>query len=289
MNDERREQLKTLLLSLKELPPLPVALATIMNLMADDDVSIKEVEQAILQEPAITAKVLSLSNSAFYGYRRRINTVSQAVVVLGLTTVRNLVLGVYMVEGFRLPGGRKGALDSEGFWLHCVCAASVAGMIAKRGRDLDAETVWIAGLLHDLGKMVLNYGLHDRYLEVVRRAREEQKPLRALEEQELGANHALVGEWMANRWQLPESIRMAIRYHHEPQTAPSDHGLVAAVHLADILVKQEQLGDSGDPVVPKIMPAALSALSLTIPDVRDLLAETRAKSEEMREFHRILV
>lgn len=289
MSDERREQLKALLLSLKDLPPLPLALATIMNLMADEDVNIKEVEKAILQEPAVTAKVLGLANSSFYGYRRKVSTISQAIVVLGLTTVRNLVMGVYMVDGFRVPAHAKDAINGEAFWLHCVCTATVAEMIAGRCRALDKESTWIAGLLHDLGKMVLNYGLNDKYVELVERGRAEEKPLRLMEEAELGANHALVGEWMSNRWQLPPTICSAVRFHHEPQAAPEDQELVAAIHLADILVKQEQLGDSGDLIVPKIVPAALTVLNLTITDVRDLLAETREQSEAMREFHRLLV
>lgn len=289
MNDERREQLKSLLMGQKDLPPLPVALATIMNLMADEDVSIKELEKAILQEPAITTKILSLSNSAFYGYRRRISTISQAVVVLGLTTVRNLVLGVYVVDGFRMPRGQHAALDGEQFWLHCVCTATVSGIIARRVSGVDQETSWIAGLLHDMGKMVLSVGMPDVYRDLVARCRAENRSLRALEEEQLGANHAHVGEWMSQRWQLPENITTAIRYHHEPQTASGEPKLVATVHLADILVKQEQLGESGEPLVPKIIPAALDALGFGIAEVKDLLAETRARSDAMREFHSILI
>ena len=256
----------------KALPTLSPVLQRITLILEDPRASAHQVAAAIEGDQVMTSKVLRLVNSAFYGFPRKVASVSQAVVILGLATVKNLVLGTAVMEAFRGgPEGRR--FHRQAFWRHslgCAVAARVLG--GRLGVDRD-EHCFVAGLLHDLGKVVLDVFFQEAYDEAVALAEKENLLLVTAEERVLGITHAEVGEILAEVWQFPPALVEALRFHHQPPLATRAPALVRVVHVADILTRVLAMGWSGDQRIPLLVPGVLEGLKTDVAFLRSCLPE----------------
>ncbi len=235
------------------LPPVPSVYAELSEITRDaENVSAEEVTRVINQDPAIAAKILQIANSAYFGQQREVATVSNAVVVLGMGMVENLVLATSVFQTFESEA--NSGLEQEGFWKHCLACGMAASLLERKiTKDRErAEVAMLAGTLHDLGKLVLVQYMPERYAEVVSMARARRMMLCDEEEEMLGTTHAAIGGYLAEWWNLPSKISQALSYHHEPQESAGDTRLTAFVHLADVIVHRAQIGSSGCGKEPEV-------------------------------------
>lgn len=216
------------------LPSLPRAVIEVLRLTADPRSRAREVADAIGQDPALTARVLRLVNSAWFGFSAPIATAHHAVVILGFETVRALAVGVAALRTARASGAAAAPLDE--YWRHSAAVASCARDIARTALPAASwGEAFTAGLLHDVGHLVLASVAPKALRWVLECGRRHARPLPRLEREILGLDHAELGAYAAERWGLPEVLVSAIRHHHDPRKAEEYRDIVAAVHLANIV------------------------------------------------------
>lgn len=261
------EETRRLVQRIVDLPTLPIVVPQVLRLVEDHRSSAGDLARVIGSDQALTTRILRLANSAFYGFRREIVTINHAVVLLGFDTVKSIVLAATVFETLR-DGEVASSFDREQFWLHVGSAAAAARLIAKSLRVADPEAAFVGGLLHDVGKVVLDRFFYRRYAEAARLAAERPCLIREAETNIFGVNHAEVGRWLAERWRFPAAIVEPVAFHHRPAAATPDHrALTAVVHLADLVTRNAGIGSGGDVLVPlpdaevlqrlKVGPAAL--------------------------------
>lgn len=258
-----RERLKRITRTIINLPTLPTIVAKMLEIIDDPRSSARSLTRLINTDQVLTARILKLANSAFYGFPNPISTINLAVVVLGFETIKNLGLSVAVISRFAQARNDGELLDYSRFWEHCVGVGVASRMLARMHglRALESEA-FVAGLIHDLGKVILSQYQTTRYSECLRLVKEEGMLLSRAEEQVFEANHAEVGSWLARKWNLPDTLVEAIRLHHVPLTAKLQPELCAMVHFGDILARAARIGSGGDSLVPPFYRGVLKILPL---------------------------
>lgn len=265
--------LQTLVRQVRDLAALPAAVVRVMQLTDDPKTGTADVARALASDQALAARVLKLANSAFYGSSRRLSTVSESVTTLGMRTTRNLVMAASCqqmlekdVAGYALPHGA--------LWRHSLACASAAQALAQRARCRVTEEAFVAGLLHDIGKVVLNTYLKDRFARVLLRTLEGAVTFAEAEREVLGFDHAEAGACLLERWKLPASLVLAVRWHHAPLESPSPSLLPCLVHVADAVCLTLGIGLGLDGLAYTLHPEALAALGLTADDFEQVAGQT---------------
>jgi putative nucleotidyltransferase with HDIG domain len=216
------------------LPVLPEFVTRMLSLVDEPDVSTREIADMVSGDQAMAAGVLRLVNAPFYGLGRRISSIPHAVLLLGLRAVRNLALSAVLVKSFGEPS-RDGRLDRRRLWRHTVACAAGAALLSERLGAGDAEEAFLAGLVHDMGVVILDQYFHDGFRLVVDLVTGMGMPLVDAEHEIFGRDHAFVGRQLARRWNFSSPVSEAIGCHHEPGRARLDPTLAAIVHLSDWL------------------------------------------------------
>jgi len=249
---------KVIIKGIEDLPPLPEIVQKILGVVNDEDAGAKDLARIINSEPSLTAKILKITNSSFYGLKQHVTTISHAVVILGFNEVKNLVLG-YSIFSNLLGGKEEERKTGLGFWRHNITCGVASRMFGERLGYKNPEELFVVGLLHDIGKKIFWDYFTDRYREVVHEALKKRRTHYEEERESLGLTHAEVGFWLAEQWNLPVIIRDGIRFHHTPSLAkrssnPYAPALVSIVCYADTLSKLLGIGDAGDPFVKDVQP-----------------------------------
>ncbi|MBI2570037.1 MAG: HDOD domain-containing protein [Candidatus Schekmanbacteria bacterium] len=238
------ESVRKLLQSGGGLPSVPAVVTSVLTLLENPRASFAEVGRAISMDQALTAKVLKLVNSAYYGFPREIATVTHALILLGLDTVKDLVVTASVMKEFSADS--LAAFDPEAFWLHSLGCAVATKAVAEHLRYRASGEAFAAGVLHDIGKLLLARHYPDLTELCVHNAKEERLSMRQAELGVIGVDHAEVGGWLAEAWNFPPAMAAAIRYHHRPLAASEeDSGLVAMVHIGNVVVRRAGFGDGG--------------------------------------------
>lgn len=266
----------------RSLPTLPAAVARVVEEADRPDPSPTRMEAHIQKDPALTAQVLRVVNSAYYGLSGQVASVGQAIVILGVQQVRNLALSVGAIG--TLSG--RGAAEIETarrFWKHS--AAVSAGVQILIGRvpmtSTEADVVRVAALIHDLGRLCIMCSFADLYESVVACAEEEQIPVEAAEMRILGLTHADVGRQIAEHWKLPAMLTDYIGRHEGPFNA-NDPVSLYALNAADTLAKAAYFPHRNIEV-PTVSPVVMSRLGLTLEDVQQIHEEMEARASEATE------
>ncbi len=266
------QRLNALVRQVHDLPALPETVLRVMQVTEDPKAGIADAAKVLVSDQALAARVLKLANSAFYGSSRRIGTVSDAVVILGMRTTRNLVMAASCeallegeVAGYGLP---RGALLR-----HSLVCASAAQALAKRAKYRGMEEAFVAGLLHDIGKVVMNAYQRDQFREVLALVSVGMTYAEA-ERAVFGFDHAEAGGCLLERWNLPLPLVSAVRHHHTPLDAPSDSPLPCLVHAADAVCMRLGIGLSLGGRTDTLQPEALSVLGLTPEDFEEVARQT---------------
>ena len=246
--------------TIEGLPPFPATYAEIMSLARSPEADSEDISEKIQLDPGLLATVLKLANSSYFGFRERIDSPRLAVTLLGLKEVANLVVSAQVFAG--LGRYEHGAgMDLKAFWRHSVGTAFVARAIAKRVQ-VEAESAFLAGMLHDLGKIVLDRYFPDFYAPVIGLVRAEKMQTIRAEQEALGVTHTDVGGQLAIEWKLPEKFQDCILYHHHPQVDCRYQRLVCLVHLADAFCSRLGYGSGDGGGVPEIDRSARLRFSL---------------------------
>jgi putative nucleotidyltransferase with HDIG domain len=258
-----RVQVKKEVRKIKNLPTVPGIVAKISRMVENPETSAAEVGRLISQDQVLSAKVLRMANSAFFGMSRKISSISQALVILGFEVVKGLVLTSSVFDMIQK--------SMAGLWEHSIGCAAASGAVATLlGRE-DAEEILVAGLLHDLGKVVLALNLPEEMRLIANKVASGNILFYEAENQLLDFDHSELGQWLAEHWNLPESLAEPMRLHHRPEKAVLKPECTAIVHVADIIVRAKGFGNGGDMLVPPISMAAWEMLGLKKTDFLPIL------------------
>jgi len=266
--------------SLRELPSLPRTYAALRSLLSNPESSVDQVVRIVEQDVAISAKVLQLVNSAFFGVTREISDIKTAVSYLGITILQNLVLSVEVFRTFR-PQRPIAGFSLEEFHHHSQLTARIASEIAKTMAV--PQAVIVAGLLHDIGKLVIAERAPEHLSRALEGVRQDKRPLFAIEEELIGVSHAEVGAYLLSLWGLPSPVVEAVAHHHHPERVPhAKLDLLSTVYLSNVLAHDPLGTKSCDgKAKQEIHPVILSipGVSENLPKWRDL-AETVSRESQ---------
>lgn len=254
-----------------DLPALPGVTVQVMRIADDPKSTAQDMNAAISQDQAITAKVLKLANSAFYGFARRISSLTEATVMLGFKTVKSIVLAASVsdmmakeVTGYALAPGE--------LWRHSYACAVASRLIARKVKYPLPDVAYTAGLLHDIGKVILNHHLETAYQEVVDSMDSGGMTFLEAEKSILGFTHADVGSRVGHKWNLPAELVEAIALHHNPEEASVNPSLTAIIHVADALCLMMGIGIGIDGLSYPLSEKALGVLGLQPADMEELVS-----------------
>lgn len=223
-NEDPKEKLKKVLSQAKDLPTLPSIATNALQLMNNPRTSMKDLGRVIGSDQSITSKLLRMVNSAYYGFPRRISTISQALVVIGVEGLRSLIMGLSVQSMFTSDIGRT-------LWGHSVSTAASARLLTQKFGNVHPEESFVVGLIHDIGRLILfqNFPEEFKYFNLI-----EKDSINTLKEERdyFGMDHGEIGSKIGINWNLPQKIIDAIHYHHKPNMVPQNQ-VVYIVNLAE--------------------------------------------------------
>ncbi len=226
------EQIQEKVRTIIQLPALPSIAMEVVEMVDNPKTSASKLGRVISSDQALTAKVLKIANSPFYGFPKKISTIDFAIIVLGFDALKEIVISISLISSLQKKSDAY--FDAEAFWDHSLSA----GVIARRlARDLGYRVsgeAFVGGLLHDMGVSILHRYFHSEFKRIVDIARETDLTFLEAEESVLGVTHADIGGWLAERWNLPDHLIEAITLHHTPTKAERNADLVALIHCADV-------------------------------------------------------
>jgi len=269
------EKLKTLVSQLRSLPSLPSLYFRIIEALSKEETTLEQIGEIIASDPSMTAKILQLVNSAFFGIARRIANPVEAVQFLGVGRIRSLVLSLHVFSRFEQAKFKNFSIEQV--WKHSLSTGLVAQKIArleKMDRALVDET-YVAGMLHDIGKVMLAASLPEQYENALAISQEERIPVLEAERHVFGSTHAEVGAYLLGLWGLPITIVEAVAFHHAPrQSGVRAFSPLAAVHAASVLEHHIREPKAG------VEEIALDNEYLTELDLEDRIKGWRDAAEE---------
>jgi len=281
---DKATQTRLVVQKIEQLPTLPVMAMRILEASSSDN-SIGEISEIIEQDQAICAKILRVANSAYFGFLRQISTISNAVVLIGLNTVKSLVLGTSIVDMFKEENTEE-SFDVERFWIHSISSASAARLLSRHLRELKSDDLFTVSLLHDIGKIIFDIYFYDEYRIVLRNAKiYGKKDIVELEMSMFGTDHTMVGFWLGEKWKFPPLLLSSIRYHHKPEMTPVEfrmHCYVVAV--STILSTQVGQGSSVHNLIPDDPTEYLNYLKIPVSKYDEIKKELEEQKENIEAF-----
>ena len=274
MNRLTPEQLAA---GVQDLPSLPAVVMELLSSIEQEDIDISVLAKKVSYDQALTAKTLRLANSSTYGLQVKVTTIQQAITFLGFQTTRNLITAAAITGCF--PSGLCAGFHDKAFWRHSIATAACARALARRMR-FNQDIAFTAGLLHDIGRLVLVTGHPDAYAQVVAWHAQHGGDWQDAEQAVLGIDHVDAGVALADHWNFSSTMRQAIAYHH----APDIHGagfLAAIVHVANAIVHALDLAGEDDELVPRVSSVAWDAMGLNEEAYLHLFRETELQFGEM--------
>jgi len=262
--------------SISTLPTVPGVLKRLSAVIEKPRITIVEISAFISNDPALTTKVLKMVNSAIYGFPGRIASVSHATMLLGLNVIKGLLLGVSVFELMQKT--------MNGLYEHSLACAIASRVIAQKKNLKEPEEVSVAGLLHDIGKVILVLEFAQEYETAMKEANEKKLPIFEAEKNQFSATHADAGGWLAEKWRFPRNLIEVIEFHHRPTLAKNAPLETAIVHVADMLVRARGFGFAGEDFVPEVNPIAYELLKLSDQDIQDVLRQTEDNMESAEDI-----
>jgi len=267
MNDS----LKLYVQKIRKLPTLPVIAQEVLKLANNDSTSVGRIEQVVENDPAISAKILSVANSVFFGVKTQTKTLENAIMRIGFDNLKSIALGISLMTV--LHEGKSGkVVDYNRIYNHSVSVGFVARHISRKLKQDFSDEIIINGMLHDLGYLILNKFFPEKYMEVMALFKKEGSLIEA-EQKVLEFTHADIGHWLSEKWNLPKTVQDTTLYHHTPSLAKRNSKRAAVVHIADYITTKRMLSPTErDPDYPFDY-ASLDILKITEDDLSVLEAE----------------
>ncbi len=228
------------------LPPMPSVMMEVIQALNDEDVDLRTLGKIISKDPLMVMNVLKIANSAFYGLPTKVTGIEQAVRMLGTNEITSLCISCGASRSLRPPKGVI-TVDLKQFWRHSVATGVIGKILCNKLNMGRLDSLYLAGLVHDVGKIVLDRFTHDVYKKIVDMTYQENISILEAEKAVMGASHDTVGGWLMEKWRLPGIFGQVARYHHAVTEAPEQvRSVVAMVSLADQLARLKGFGFGGD-------------------------------------------
>ena len=263
------------------LPTLPAVFDRVNEIIMNPKSSAGDIAQVVSKDSGLTSRLLGIVNSAFYGFVSKVDTVSRAVAIVGTKQLMSLVFGISIVKIFeRIPADH---IDMRQFWRHSVACGITSRIIAGYKQIQNTERLFVAGLLHDIGRLLLYHLWPEHALYVLNLSRRDSRLLYEVEREVLGMDHAIIGARMAEQWKFPFLLESNILYHHSPGAS---HNLLEAsiINLADVLVNAMEMGSSGEVFVPPLDEAAWNALNISENLLTVIVDHTDRQLDEVMDY-----
>ena len=280
---EREKRLKQIAAYVNKMASLPTSVSKVVEICNNPNTSPADLNKVISIDPVLMGNVMKLINSAYYGLSQQVTSLVRAIIMLGINTVKNLSLSTAILGNLSDKNNFQ-ALNMEGFWRHSLCVGATAKLIAKHIHvDVKSlESYFIAGLLHDIGKIPLNNQFAEEYITAMSYSDKDQLPLYRGEKEAIGINHAEAGQLVVHAWKLGEEIRDAIIFHHSVESYEGgNEEIVYAVSAANYFSNFSEIGFSGDRYPEKISDKVFKALSIDMDwfdDIEDTVTEEIEKA-----------
>jgi len=278
MNDLSPELSKKLAAAVDHMPAFPKSVQKILELTRDAACPPKDLVQVIDRDPVMTVKVLRVVNSAYFGLANPITSIDHAVVFMGFNLIKNLALGIAAIG--MLPTDASDGFDGQRYLMHSLTTAGIARQLAKSLRLGDANDTFIAGLLHDFGKVVVAQFMPGEFRQALELSLQKEIPLHAALQEVMGVDHALAGAMLAERWRFADELVQTIKYQHRPELA--DSAMMACVWAANQISKKLGFDFGGytafedmPPGVSQRLAGTLDQIMASLDDLDELVQEAR--------------
>jgi putative nucleotidyltransferase with HDIG domain len=243
--EKRAKRIKTYI---ERMPSLSTTVTKVLEICNRPDTSANDLNRVISLDPVLTGQVLKLINSAYYAFQNKVTSLTRAIIILGLNTVKNLALSTAILDTLgKTVSSQRFTMDD--FWTHSIGVGVTAKALAKEKKVQieDLEEFFVGGLLHDLGKIPLTNRFPEDYVQALESAKLSEGPVYRAENDIFEIDHGMVGEMIAEKWNLDKKIKDALRYHHQPEeTGEDSRSIVGVIALANLYVNMLELGSSGE-------------------------------------------
>lgn len=257
---------------------LPAVAMKFSEAIRDPLTSNQDLENIVSEDSALAAKVLMIANSALYNFPSKIDTISNAITIIGHKQLSEIILSCSVVAMFKdIP---QDIIDMEQFWRHSISVATAARILAASRREQNIEKFFTAGLLHDIGKLIIFVEAPEYALEIISQCHAKKELMYKVEQDVMGFDHAKLGAMLLKKWKLPNSIVSAVYYHHMPSVSSGDIIGPGIIHLADMITHALQFGSSGEEFVPTLNEKAWNALNLDVEILGPLIEQLNVQHTE---------
>lgn len=258
---EVSQHLEELINSTAGLASLPSVFHRIDAAVENPYSTLDQIATIIMEDPGLAARLLKIANSSFYSFPQPVETITRALTVVGTGQLRDLVMATSAISQFQ--GVSPDLISTTDFWRHSIACGLAARVIATYRREANVESFYVAGLLHDVGRLVLFLNRPRPSAVLLQHCRNQGTLLYLAEHAAVGFDHASVGGALLAKWKLPERLLVPVRYHHQPAGAQSFAVETAIVHVADIVAHSMRLGASGEMFIPPLDPWAWERVGLS--------------------------
>ncbi|MDY0274481.1 MAG: HDOD domain-containing protein [Desulfomicrobium sp.] len=265
MSKNLQTKQKGQILAVKDLPTLPGVLHKVTALVSDPDSSIDQISKAISKDQVLSAKVLKMVNSPIYGFPGRIGSIQHALVLLGFNVIKGIIISTSVFDVMNE--------NMKGLWEHSLGCALASAAIARALECKDPEEYAVAGLLHDIGKVVAVVQLPESRAAIDALVKDKDLAYRQAENEVLGFAHDRINMWLSNHWNLPANLKEGLAYHHRPMSATLYPKIAQVVHVGNFLTRVFEVGNGGDDQVSPLDEGVLEALDLSPQLLHKVMAE----------------
>ena len=270
---------KKLVKDVRDVYSLPTIYYQINKAINDPKVSNSQIGDILSEDVGLSARILKLSNSAFYNFPSKIDTITSAISIIGTKQLRDLVLATSVIKIFE--GIPEDLVNINSFWLHCIGCGVVARVIAAINKESNIESFFVAGILHDIGSLLIFSKMPEKALEIIEYGQQQKCTLHAAETHCLGFSHAQVGGYLLKQWQLPQNLIEGVYYHHKPTSARTFPAFSNTIHFADIIATAMDLGDGGEHYVPDLNKKAWKQLGLKDDVFHEIIPKVNRQFDEI--------